>query len=193
MLKTRILTASLLATLLAMPAFAQTTTPVSPGTNAADQQQIEQGLKNGSLSSGEASKLAREQQTLDRDESKGDSQTQLQNQQNKFEGSVNKLESNGVTGNPNSVNDKRMQADVQRNVNQQNRIQNGVNSGQVTTGEESKLEKGQARVNRAEANSHGKMTKARQANIQGRENHQSKKIYKKKHNDTTTTPGGATN
>ena len=191
MSKSRLLTAGLLATMLATPAFAQT--PVTPGTNAADQQQIEQGLQNGSLSSGEASKLEREQQTLDRDEANGASQTQLQNQQNKFENSVNKLDSNATTGNPNSTNDKRMQADVQRNANQQNRIQQGVNSGQVTPGEEKKLERGQAHVNRAEANSHGHMTKARQANIQGRENNQSKKIYHKKHNDkadTGTTPVG---
>jgi hypothetical protein len=192
MFKSRLLYLSLLATLVAAPAFAQSTTPITPGTNAADQQQIEQGLQNGSLSTGEASKLEREQQTLDRDESKGDSQTQLQNQQNKFENSVTKLDSNGVTGNPNSTNDQRMQNDVQRNVNQQNRINNGVNSGQVTPGEESKLERGQAHVNRAEANSHGHMTKARQANIQGRENHQSKRIYKKKHNGNTTTPAGST-
>ena len=175
--------------MIAAPAFAQSTPPVAPGTNAADQEQIEQGLKNGSLSSGEASKLEREQQTLDRDEAKGASQTQLQNQQNKFENSTTKLESNGTTGNPNSANDQRMQTDVQRNINQQNRIQQGVNSGQVTPGEESKLERGQAHVNRAEANSHGHMTGTRQANIQGRENHQSKRIYKKKHNDNTTTPG----
>src|SRR3984885_15608962 len=104
MSKSRLLTAGLLATMLATPAFAQT--PVAPGTKAADQQQIEQGLQNGSLSTGEASKVEREQQTLDRDEAKGDSQTQLQNQQNKFENSTTKLESTGVTGNPSSVNDQ---------------------------------------------------------------------------------------
>jgi hypothetical protein len=191
MLKSRLLYLSLLASLVAVPAFAQSTTPINPGTNAADQQQIEQGLQNGSLSSGEASKLEREQQNLDKDESKGDSQTQLDNQQNKFENSVNKLETNTTTGNPNSANDKRMQADVQRNVNQQNRIENGVNSGQVTQGEEDKLERGQAHVNRDEANSHGHMTKARQASIQKKENHQSKHVYRKKHNDNTTTPASS--
>src|ERR1700722_5595954 len=142
MLKSRLLTAGLLATMLATPAFAQT--PVTPGTNAGDQQQIEQGLQNGSLSSGEASKLERDQQKLENAEAHGASQTQLNNMQNNFEGQTNKLETNTTTGNPNSVNDKRMQNDVQRNVNQQNRIQQGVNSGQLTTGEEDKLEKGQA-------------------------------------------------
>lgn len=191
MLKSHLLATGLLATLITAPAFAQTTTPITPGTNAADQQQIEQGLQSGQLSTGEASKLEREQQTLDRDESKGDSQTQLQNQQNKFENSVTRLDNNSVTGNPNSTNDQRMQTDVQRNINQQNRIQSGVNSGQVTPGEESRLERGQAHVNRAEANSHGHMTKARQANIQGKENHQSKRIYNKKHNAATSTTTGS--
>jgi len=191
MLKTHIVALSLLTTLVAAPAFAQTATPVNPGTNAADQQQIEQGLKSGQISSGEAARLEREQQKMDREESNGAGQTQLENQQNKFENSVNKLDSNNVSGNPNSVNDKRMQADVQRNVNQQNRIQQGVNSGQVTTGEEEKMERGQTHVNRDEANSHGHMGKTRQASIQGRENHQSRKIHHRKHNDNTTTPGGA--
>jgi len=191
MLKSRLLSISLLATLAAVPALAQT---VTPGTNAGDQQQIEQGLQSGQLSAGEAARLERQQQKLDRGEANGASQTQLQNEQTRFENSVNKLDSNNVTGNPNSVNDKRMQEDVQRNINQQNRIENGVNSGQLTPGEESKLERGQAHVNRAEANSHGHMTKARQENIQGRENHQNKRIYRKKHNDNTTTApaGGAT-
>ena len=44
-----------------------------------------------------------------------------------------------------------MQADVQRNINQQNRVEQGVQSGQLTNKEVSNLERGQSRVNRAEA------------------------------------------
>jgi hypothetical protein len=186
-MKSRLAYFGLLATLLATPAFAQTT--INPATNAADQQQIEQGLQNGSLSSGEASKLERNQQQLDNAESRGASQTQLNNMQNRDQAKVNKLENNSTTGNPNSANDQRMQADVQRNANQQTRIENGVNSGQTTAGEESKLEKGQAHVDRAEANSKGHVNNVRQANVQSRENNQSKRIHNKKHNDRTTAPG----
>ena len=44
-----------------------------------------------------------------------------------------------------------MQADVQRNTNRQNRVEQGVQSGQLTNNEVSNLERGQSRVNRAEA------------------------------------------
>ncbi|UUZ55732.1 hypothetical protein LP419_09440 [Massilia sp. H-1] len=45
------------------------------------------------------------------------------------------------TGNPNSASSQRMQADVQRNVNQQTRIENGIKSGELTNHEVAKLEK----------------------------------------------------
>jgi len=41
-----------------------------------------------------------------------------------------------------------MQADVQRNINQQQRVEQGVKSGQLTNREAGKLENGQARVDR---------------------------------------------
>jgi hypothetical protein len=78
-----------------------------------------------------------------------------------------------------------MQADVQRNVNQQQRIANGVNSGSLTNREVGSLERGQAHVDRKEANAaaNGHVGAAEQRNIQRSENHQSKRIYRKKHND----------
>jgi hypothetical protein len=192
--------AGLFAALIVLPAFAQNTTPpqITPGTNAADQEQIEQGLQNGSLSSGEASKMERDQQALDRAESHGASQQRLDQIQNNDESQLNKLENNKVTGNPNGANDKLMQSDVQRNINQQNRIEKGVQSGQVTPGEEKNLERGQKRINRDEANSKGHLENhpGRQASIQRRENNQSKNIYDKKHNDRrdngTPPPSGGT-
>jgi hypothetical protein len=189
MLKSHLLYTALLATMLASTAFAQTATPpaVTPGTNAADQQQIEQGLQNGSLSTGEARSLEQNQKRIDNAEAHGASQQKLNTMQNNFETKTNTLENNTVTGNPTGARDLKMQGDVQRNVNQQNRIQQGVTSGQMTTGEEKAAERGQARVNRAEARGH--LNKAN-----AMENRQSKKIYHKKHNGNTTTPaaGGTT-
>ena len=75
----------------------------------------------------------------------------------------------------------------QRKEKQQQRIANGINSGQLTNKEAGHLEAGQARVNRAEANAaaNGHVGAAEQARIQGKENHQSKRIYDKKHNEKT--------
>ena len=74
---------------------------------------------------------------------------------------------------------------MQRNANQQQRIANGVNSGRLTNREAGHLEGGQARINRNEANAaaNGHVGAKEQAHIQGRENHQSRRIYDKKHNE----------
>jgi hypothetical protein len=190
-MKSRLSYVGLLAVLLTAPAFAQ----VTEGTDANDQQQIEQGLQNGSLSAGEASKMESDQQALERAQANGASQSRLQQLQNKDESQLNHLEDNSVHGDPNSVNNQRMQSDVQRDENQDNRIQNGINSGELTKGEASRMERGESTVDRSEANSHGRMTNARQQNIQGREDYQSRKIYNQKHNDqrrlrTPGAPGG---
>jgi hypothetical protein len=77
-----------------------------------------------------------------------------------------------------------MQADVQRNVNQQQRIANGVNNGSLTNHEVGSLERGQAHVDRKEANAaaNGHVGAAEQRRIQRSENHQSARVYRKKHN-----------
>ena len=88
-----------------------------------------------------------------------------------------------MTGNPQSDSSKRMQSDVQRNVNQQQRIEYGVQSGSLTNRETAKLEHGQAKVAKAEANAgrDGHVNANEQARVQGAENHQSKHIYRQKH------------
>jgi hypothetical protein len=77
-----------------------------------------------------------------------------------------------------------MQADVQRNVNQQQRIANGVNNGSLTNHEVGSLERGQAHVDRKEANAaaNGHVGAREQARIQRSENRQSARVYRKKHN-----------
>lgn len=80
-----------------------------------------------------------------------------------------------------------MQADVQRNINQQSRIEQGVQSGALTTKETANLERGQARVDRkeAKAGANGHVSAGEQAGIQNAENNQSKKIYREKLNNRT--------
>jgi len=78
----------------------------------------------------------------------------------------------------------------QRKENQQDRIANGIQSGQLTPGETSKLETKEAAVNgeiKADrAANGGKLTPAEKAKINRQQNNLSKQIYDDKHNANTT-------
>lgn len=71
-----------------------------------------------------------------------------------------------------------------REENQQDRISQGVQSGQLTTKEAANLEKGEAKIesDREKALADGKMTPKEKRKLNHEENKESKKIYKKKHN-----------
>lgn len=157
------------------------------------QQRIENGLKSGQLSTQEAARLERGEQRIDRMESKALSDGKLsdaerrrieraQNQESKR---IYREKHDARTGDPDSASSKRMQVDVQRNVNQQARIEQGADSGQLTNKELSKLERGQAKVSAAEAHAgaDGHVNAAEQHGIQSGENAQSKRIHRKKHNE----------
>ncbi len=154
---------------------------------------IEQGLKSGELNTREAAKLERGEARIDRMESKAlkdgtlspEESARIQRAQNQESEAIKRLKHNEASGNPNSASSQRMQADVQRNINQQTRVEQGVQSGQLTNKEVSKLERGQARVNRSEARAgaDGHVGAHEQNRIQRRENVQSERIYNKKHND----------
>jgi hypothetical protein len=179
------------AGVLSTAAFAQTVQQ-DQQRDVNQQQRIEQGLQSGQLSTREAGQLEREQQHVDKMEARDlrngsispAEQARLNAAQNKASHDIAVDKHNGVTGNPNSVSSQRMQADVQRNVNQQQRIANGVNSGALTNHEVGSLERGQAHVDRKEANAaaNGHIGAAEQRNVQRSENRQSARIYRKKHN-----------
>ena len=77
----------------------------------------------------------------------------------------------------------------QRKENQQDRIANGIQSGQLTAGETSKLETKEAAVNgeiKADrAANGGKLTPAERAKVNRQQNRLSKQIYNDKHNANT--------
>lgn len=77
----------------------------------------------------------------------------------------------------------------QRKDNQQDRIANGVQSGQLTAGETANLERKEAAINgetRADrAANGGKLTVAEKAQINNQQNHLSNQIYADKHNANT--------
>ena len=71
----------------------------------------------------------------------------------------------------------------QRQANQQQRIDQGVKSGQLTGKEAARLEKGQEHVQKVEdkAKADGVVTKKERARIQHAENVQSRHVAKQKH------------
>ena len=77
----------------------------------------------------------------------------------------------------------------QRRENQQDRIAQGVKSGQLTAGETAKLEHQQQNINRQvaadRAANGGKLTQGEKQQVNKEQNKASKNIYAKKHNETT--------
>ena len=181
----------MLMILIGAPSLAQSTgSEVQRDVN--QETRIEQGLKSGQLTTGEAARLERGEARIDRMESKAlkdgsvspEEASRIERAQNQESAAINRLKHNDVTGDPNSASSQRMQADVQRNINQQSRIEQGVQSGQLTNKEASRLEQGQARMDRSEARAgaDGHVSAREQARIQHQENVQSRHIKRDKHN-----------
>lgn len=186
---------TLIATVLCMAcagAFAQTTAATTQQRDVNQQTRIENGLKDGSLSVKEAGSLERQESRIDRLQAKDlkngglspAERAQLNAAQNRVSSQIATDRHNGVVGNPTSASSMRMQADVARNVNQDKRIEAGIQNGSATNREVAKLDRGQAHVDRREANAaaNGHVSKAEQAGVQHAENKQSARIYRLKHN-----------
>ena len=184
--------AALFATAFAAPVLAQTTgAEVQRDVN--QQQRIEQGLKSGQLTTKEAGKLESGASKVEKMQSNAErngsvsprEQARIQAAQNRESRAINRQKHDAQVGNPNSASSQRAQADVQRNLNQQQRIEQGVQSGRLTNREAGSLERGQSRVDRATARAaaDGRIGANEQAGIQTRENKQSKRIFNKKHNE----------
>ncbi|MGM9483535.1 hypothetical protein ACS5PN_20220 [Roseateles sp. NT4] len=195
-MKTSLIAAAALA-LLTGAAMAQT--PVTAQTTVQrdvnQQQRIENGLQNGKLTTREAGLLEREQAKVDKLQAKdmkdghlsGAERQQLRTAQNKVSRDIETAKNNGVNGNPLSASSQRMQADVQRNVNQEKRIEAGLANGSLTKREAARMEQGQAHVDRAEAHAaaDGHVDASEQKHVQRAENRQSARIHRAKTNGTT--------
>ncbi|HMM56481.1 MAG: hypothetical protein DYH18_04335 [Xanthomonadales bacterium PRO7] len=190
----RTLIALALTAVFSASAFAQNAaTETQRDTN--QQNRVEQGLKSGQLTTKEAGQLERDEQLIDRTQAhdmkdgtlSAQEKAQIQREQNRASRQIDQDKHNAATGNPASKSSERMQADVQRNANQQARINQGVRSGQLTNKEAGSLEGGQAHVDRSEANAarNGRVSAREQARTQGKENRQNGHVYRKKHNDAT--------
>ena|SRR5689334_23534978 len=73
----------------------------------------------------------------------------------------------------------------QREQNQEKRIDQGIKSGELTKGEAAKLEaeQGKIKVDEAKAKSDGKVTAKERTKLKREQNHASRKIWRKKHNN----------
>ena len=79
---------------------------------------------------------------------------------------------------------------VQRDVNQQERIEQGLKSGQLTTREAARLEREEARVDRDQARAlrDGTLSPAEKARLAREQNKVSRDIYREKHDAQTGDP-----
>jgi hypothetical protein len=157
------------------------------------QDRIAQGVKSGQLTAGETSNLETKEAAIngetraDRAANGGKLTTaekaQVNHQQNQLSRQIYNDKHNANTahyGN-NEVG--------QRRENQQDRIAQGVKSGQLTAGETAKLENQQRGINQQvhadRAANGGKLTAGEKAQVNHEQNQASKNIYNKKHNAHT--------
>lgn len=187
-----LLIAAVLGVFFSAASFANDPVVTDTQRNINQQQRIEQGLKSGQLTPREAARLEGEQARIERAEAKAmkdgtvtqEEQRRINAMQNKASQDIYREKHDAQTVNPNNPASRRMAADVQRNINQQKRINAGVKDGSLTTREAAGLEARQARINRMErqAGKDGRINAAEQRRIQKAENHQNRRIYRKRHN-----------
>ncbi|HJU71954.1 MAG TPA: hypothetical protein VJ603_08910, partial [Paucimonas sp.] len=84
-------------------------------------------------------------------------------------------------------------AEAQRDVRQQQRIENGLQSGQLTTREAARLEREEAQIDRAQAHAlkDGRLSNAEKSRIERMQDHASRDIRAEKHDAQTDNPGSA--
>ncbi|HYM75095.1 MAG TPA: hypothetical protein VE377_03885 [Candidatus Dormibacteraeota bacterium] len=184
--------------ILALPVVAQSTTPSTPvnGESIQDRKENQQdrignGVKSGALTAGETTNLEKKEAAVNQEErdmrkldngklTNTDKQT-LNQQQNQLSKQIYKDKHNSAVQNtaPKSEVGKRAE-------NQQDRIAQGVKSGQLTAGEASHLEKNETKINQEvrsdRAANGGKLTSQEKAQVNRQQNRQSRQIYRDKHN-----------
>jgi hypothetical protein len=157
------------------------------------QDRIANGVKSGQLTAGETANLETKEAAIN-GETKADraanggkltsaEKTQINQQQNQMSKQIynDKHNANTAQYGNNKVG--------QRRENQQDRIAQGVKSGQLTAGETAKLENQQRGINQQvkadRAANGGKLTTGEKQQINKEQNGASKNIYNKKHNAKT--------
>ena len=176
------------------------TTPTSKTINQRKENQqdrIGQGIQSGQLTAGEASKLETKESDLNKEERlmrtedngklTSADKNALTQQQNQLSNRIYKDKHNGAVQNINPSSKV-----GQRAENQQDRIAQGVKSGQLTAGETARLEQKESNLNKEvsgdrKANG-GHLTQAEKTQVNRRQNKVSSQIYKDKHNSFRQKP-----
>jgi hypothetical protein len=196
-IKITFLSAALAIVIPALPVVAQTTNPAPvTGESIQDrkenqQDRIANGVKSGELTAGETANLEKKESNLNHEEKDMRSldngkltaadKTTLNQQQNKLSNQIYKDKHNSAEQNTNPKSEVGKRAE-----NQQDRIAQGVKSGQLTAGETAHLEKNEAKINKEVRNDRaangGKLTGQEKQQVNRQQNKMSRQIYRDKHN-----------
>ena len=184
----------------ALPAVAQSTqnttsTPVT-GESIQDrkenqQDRIANGVGSGQLTAGETTNLEKKESNLNQEERDmrklddghltGADKATLNQQQNQLSNQIYQDKHNSAVQNTDPKSEVGKRAE-----NQQDRIAQGVKSGQLTAGETAHLEKNEAKINKEVRNDRaangGKLTPQEKAKVNRQQNRESRQIYRDKHN-----------
>ena len=181
------------ATPAAAPAPATKPAPTVAQRKENQQDRIAQGVKSGQLTAGETSNLETKEAAIN-GETKADraanggkltaaEKTQINKQQN---GVSKQIYADKHNANTQHYGNNKVD---QRRENQQDRIAQGIKSGQMTAGEAAKAENQQKGINqqvRADRSANGgKLTTGEKKQVNKEQNAASKSIYNKKHNAKT--------
>ena len=179
-----------------LPAIAQTSgSDAKPATvqqrKENQQDRIANGVESGQLTAGETTNLERKEAGINREthdmrEDNGGKLTpadraRLNRQQNRLSGQIYRDKHNAAVQNTNPRTEV-----GQRQRNQQERIGQGIQSGQLTAGETAHLERREAAVNHEIHNERaangGHLTPGERAQVNRQQNRTSRQIYREKHN-----------
>jgi hypothetical protein len=185
---------------LALPAMGQTS---NPGTQSAaqpptinqrkenQQDRIANGVQSGELTAGETHNLEnkeaglnqeeRDMRKLDQGHLTAADRATLNQQQNQLSNQIYRDKHNAAVQNTNPRSEVGKRAE-----NQQDRIAQGIRSGQLSAGEAAHLQGHEAAVNheiaRDRAANGGQLTAGERAQINRQQNRMSRNIYRDKHN-----------
>jgi hypothetical protein len=184
---------------LILPVAAQTSDSTSPAAKPAtinqrkenQQDRIANGIQSGQLTAGEAGKLEKKESEVnqeERDMRKLDNghltaadRATLNQQQNKLSKSIYNQKHDAQVQNVNPKSEVGKRAE-----NQQDRIAQGVKSGQLSPGETANLEHREAAINKEVHNDRaangGRLTPAERRQVNRQQDRTSRAIYRKKHN-----------
>ena len=155
------------------------------------QDRITSGVASGELTAGETTNLEKKESNLNKEEKlmrsedggklTGADRKVLNQQQNQLLKQIYQDKHNAAVQNTNPKSEVGKRAE-----NQQDRIAQGIKSGQLTAGEASNLERKEAGINREVRNDRaangGHLTALERAQVNRQQNRVSNQIYNKKHN-----------